>query len=221
LIRLHVVVEGQTEETFVRLLLAPSLGERSVFADVHRVTTGRRGPIMYRGGLMSYKHLRKDLTLWMKEDQHSACRFTTMVDLYRIPDDMPGYAASRGIPDPVQRVKFLEHQLQSDIGDRRLVPYIQLHEFEALLFSDPASFSVPFPDSPEKIATLAQIRRQAASPEHIDDGDETSPSKLICSLFPQYAKTVHGLIIARETGLPKIREACSHFNEWIETLLRL
>jgi len=221
LARLHIVVEGQTEETFARVLLAPSLGERSVFADVHRVTTGRRGPRIYRGGLVSYAHLKRDLTLWMKEDQDSDCWFTTMVDLYRIPDDVPGYAESRKILDPVQRVKFLEQQLKSDVGHPRLVPYIQLHEFEALLFSDPGSFSTAFPDSTEEIAALARIRHEAASPEHIDDGAETAPSKRICNLFPQFAKPVHGPIIARDIGLPKIREACPHFNEWIDALLSL
>ena len=221
MVRLHVVVEGQTEETFVRLLLAPSLGELSVFADVHRVTTGRKGPRVYRGGLVSYKHLRRDLTIWMKEDQHPDCWFTTMVDLYRIPTDAPGYEKSHKIQDPVQRVKFLEQQLKSDIGDPRLVPYIQLHEFEAPLFSDPESFSIPFPDNADEVASLVRIRQGAASPEHIDDGAETSPSKRICSLFPQYAKSLHGPIIAQEIGLPRIREACPHFNEWITTLLNL
>ena len=62
MIRLHMVVEGQTEETFVRVTLAPMLGEHSVFADVHRVTTGRKGPRTYRGGFLKFEHLRRDLT---------------------------------------------------------------------------------------------------------------------------------------------------------------
>jgi hypothetical protein len=157
----------------------------------------------------------------MKEDTHSNCRFTTMVDLYRIPNDVPGFEESRKFQDPMERVRFLEERLTWDIGDRRLVPYIQLHEFEALLFSSPESFSVSFPDKADEIASLMRIRHEAVSPEHIDDGAATSPSKRICSLFPKYTKPVHGPIIAREIGLPRIRGACSHFNEWITTLLSL
>ncbi len=219
--RLHFVVEVQTEETFVKDLLAPSLGERSVFADARRVTTGRKGGTIYRGGYSCYGHLQRDLKLWMREDRNPNCWFTTMVDLYRIPNDVPGYEESRTIADPVKRVEFLERKLKADIGDSRLVPYIQLHEFEALLFSDPDSFSTAFPDSADKIADLARIRQQAVSPECIDDGPETAPSKRITDLFPRYKKVVDGLIIARETGLPRLRAECPHFNEWFTALLNL
>lgn len=221
MVRLHMVVEGQTEETFVRDTLAPLLGERSVFADVHRVTTGRRGPKTYRGGLLRYEHLRRDLTVWMKQDQRPESWFTTMVDLYRLPPDVPNYEESRSISDPVRRVQFLERALESDLSHRRFVPYIQLHEFEALLFSDPGSFSVAFPDEAEAIANLARIRQSAFNPEHIDDGADTAPSRRICNLFPQYTKTVHGPIIARTIGLRRIREECPHFNEWITAILNL
>lgn len=219
--RLHFVVEGQTEETFVRDLLAPALGERSVFADVHCVTTGRRGTRTFRGGLSNYTHLKNDLTLWMKEDRGADCWFTTMVDLYRIPDDVPGYRESRTIRDPLKRATFLERELRSDIGHPRLAPYIQLHEFEALLFSDPQSFSIAFPDHSREISALGEILDRAGNPELIDDGAETAPSRRICSLFPQYTKAVHGPIIAREIGLPKLRQACLHFNEWVGILLNL
>lgn len=207
MVRLHVVVEGQTEETFVRDLLAPSLG---LIADVHRVTTGRKGPTTYRGGHTSYQHLRRDLTRWMAEDRHSESWFTTMVDLYRIPNDVPGYEKSRKIRDPVERVKFLEREFKSDIGHPRFAPYIQLHEFEALLFSDPESFLTSFPDNRQAVAALARILEQLSSPEYIDDG-----------AFPQFMKPVDGPKIAREIGLPKLRAACPHFNEWIDALLSL
>jgi len=221
LVRLHMVVEGQTEETFVRDSLAPALGERSVFADVHRITTGRRGPKTYRGGFLTYEHLRRDLSLWMKHDQRHDSWFTTMVDLYRLPPDVPGYERSRSIADPIRRVQFLEDALKSDLSHRRFVPYIQLHEFEALLFSDPESFSIVFPDEPEAIANLVRIREAALNPEHIDEGDETAPSRRICSLFPQYTKPVHGPIIARRIGLPRMQRECAHFNTWIEAILNL
>lgn len=221
MVRLHMVVEGQTEETFVRDILAPTLGERSVFADVHCVTTGRKGPKTYRGGFLTYEHLRRDLILWMKQDQRPDSWFTTMVDLYGLPPDVPSYEESRSISDPVRRVQFLEDALRSDLSHRRFVPYIQLHEFEALLFSDPGSFSIVFPDEAEAIAGLVRIRETAFHPEHIDDGAETAPSRRICNLFPQYTKPVHGPIIARKIGLPRIRRECAHFDTWLEAILRL
>ena len=221
MVRLHVVVEGQTEETFVRDILAPVVGEASVFADVHRVTTGRRRSKSYRGGFLRYAHLRRDLELWMSEDRGVDSWFTTMVDLYRLPQDVPGYSGSRSIADPVKRVRFLEDALKADLGHRQFIPYIQLHEFEALLFSGPASFAAAFPDEYGAVAELGRIRRSAASPEHIDDGIGTSPAERIRGLLPQYTKAVHGPIIAGRIGLARMRKECAHFNEWIDLILGL
>src|SRR5208283_3738942 len=91
MIRLHAVVEGQTEETFVRDVLAPELGVRNVFIDSHRVTTGRRRARVHRGGIVEYHQLKTDLSLWMKQDRHPDAWFTTMIDLYALPSDFPGY----------------------------------------------------------------------------------------------------------------------------------
>jgi uncharacterized protein DUF4276 len=221
LVRLHVVVEGQTEEAFMRDILAPILGERAIFADVHCVTTGRKHSETYRGGLVRYHHLRRDLTLWMRQDQRPESWFTTMVDLYRLPSDFPGLQESRAIADPIARVKFLESRLASDLNHHRFTPYIQLHEFEALLFSDPKIFSVAFPENTDAIAELVSIRRAAISPEHIDDGVETSPSRRICAVLPQYAKASSGPIIARAIGLNRICQECTHFNSWVQRLYEL
>jgi hypothetical protein len=122
LVRLHAVVEGQTEETFVRDVLAPVLGEESIFVDVHSVTTGRRGKKTYRGGFLRYEHLRRDLTIWMKQDRRQESWFTTMVDLYRLPDDVPGYEDARAISDPLRRAEFLEAKLKADLSHPRFVP---------------------------------------------------------------------------------------------------
>jgi hypothetical protein len=63
LIRLHFVVEGQTEEAFVNSVLGPELGACNVFADARRIETGRRHGRLFRGGLVKYEHLARDLTL--------------------------------------------------------------------------------------------------------------------------------------------------------------
>ncbi len=164
MIRLHLVVEGQTEETFVRDVLAPELGQHSIAADVHRITTGRRRDRSFRGGFVKFDHLQNDLALWMKQDRHADAWFSTMVDLYRMPSDFPGWERSRTIPDPLERVRLLESEFQSAVQHRRFVPYIQLHEFEALLFADPKKFLVSFPDSQRAVAELEGIRQGRAHP---------------------------------------------------------
>lgn len=229
LIRLHIVAEGQTEEAFVNTVLAPELGACGVFADVRRVETGRRHGRLFRGGLVQYEHLARDLTLWMKQDQHANSWFTTMLDLYALPHDFPGHAALRAIADPFDRVTRLEPELAQDIarrlGDipvsRRFIPFIQVHEFEALLFSDPAAFGETYPERPHVMAALNTIRAQFSTPEHIDDGPSTAPSKRILSLLPDYQKPVAGLLIAQRIGLAKMRQECPHFDGWMTRLSTL
>lgn len=213
--RLHFVVEGQTEETFVRDLLAPQLGTKGVFCDVHRVTTGRRRGKLYRGGMVSFQHLRNDLVLWMKQDDALDSWFTTMVDLYKLPADFPSLAASRGIADPLKKVESLEQGFAAHIGYPRFIPYIQLHEFEALLFSDPQSFAIAFPDIGPKLAELQVIRSAVETPEHIDEREDCAPSRQILKLLPEYNKSVSGPLMTKHIGLAKLRSECHHFDSWL------
>jgi hypothetical protein len=158
----------------------------------------------------------------MKQEQrHADARFTTMVDLYRIPADFPGVQGCKRIADPLKKVEYLESQFEKEVNDRRLIPYIQLHEFESLLFSDPDAFLSAFPQSDAEIEELRRIRNVFPSPEHIDDGNETAPSKRICNVWPGYAKTSYGVTVAKAIGLSKMRAECTHFNRWVETLSQL
>ncbi|MBM4049828.1 MAG: DUF4276 family protein [Planctomycetes bacterium] len=213
IVRLHVVAEGQTEEAFVNRVLAPALWQHNVLPDARCVNTGKQ-----RGGLVKYAHLRRDLTLWMKEDRKRDAWFTTMVDLFRLPPDFPGYQASRQCADPLVRAQHLEAELAKDFADARLLPYIQVHEFEALLFADPLKFSAAFPGRTSQIQSLLAVRRQFDSPEHIDEGDETAPSKRIQSVLPEYQKVAAGLLIASAVGIEVMRSECAHFAAWLKKL---
>jgi hypothetical protein len=219
MIRLHLVVEGQTEEAFVRDLLSLELAYYSIIATAHSITTSKKGRLTHRGGFLQYAHMRKDLELWMKQDRNSDARFSTMIDLYRMPCDFPGFDESRGISDPLARARFLENKLAADLSDPRFLPYIQVHEFEALLFSDPSAFSVVFPDAAAEIAQLVRVAESAVSPEHIDDGPNTSPAKQIETLLPSFSKTVHAPVVASHIGLGQMRQRCKHFDEWYGRIL--
>jgi hypothetical protein len=229
LIRLHVLAEGQTEEAFVRGVLAPVLGAHNVFVDARRIETGRHHGRLFRGGLMDHEHLARDLELWMKQDQNEDSWFSTMVDLYALPINFPGRATLPPALAALDRVTHLESALCQDITERldglpvcrRFIPYIQLHEFEALLFSDPAGFIEAFPDRQTAVVQLTAIRAQFSSPEDIDDDPRTAPSKRILQVLPDYQKPVAGLLVAQQIGLEKIRAECRHFDEWLSRLIEL
>ena len=223
MIRLHFVVEGQTEETFVNQTLVPHLAHMSIVSDARCVATSRKGGVKHRGGVNNYGQVKSDVSRWMREDRNEDARFTTMFDLYRLPADFPGQESTSLLQDPRQRVKYIESALKKDIGDWRFIPYIQLHEFEALLLSDPQKLGAQFHDCEDGIRRLANMVSRFSSPELIDDGIETAPSKRIISEIPEYsgAKASAGPIVANHIGLNALRASCRHFGEWLDKLERL
>jgi hypothetical protein len=221
MIRLHFLVEGTTERTFVDEVLKPELSRLNIFSDACLVQTGRKHGKVHKGGIISYFKLKKDLQRWLKQDKHQEARFTTMVDFYALPNDFPGYEISRKQKSPQQRIEILERNFQADIGDSRFIPYIQQHEFEALLFSEPTQFATVYPDKENEILKLVEIRSEFLSPEDINEN--MAPSKRIQAIFPDYAKfkpTV-GPLVAMEIGLTKIRAENPHFDKWLKKLEQL
>ena len=99
----------------------------------------------------------------------------------------------------------------------RFVPYIQMHEFEALMFSDPAAFADSI-GQPSLRKDFSAIRQQFETPEHIDNSPVTAPSKRILALYPAYEKPLMGETAAKAIGLPKIRQECPLFNDWLAKL---
>lgn len=209
--RAYLLVEGQTEETFVRELLAPHYARLDLFLTPILVAT-RPG---HRGGLVRYAKVRPQIERLCKQD--AAATVTTMFDLYALPADFPGkngpewHACRSG----AEKAELVERALAQDIGQRNFLPYIQTHEFEALLFSEPRHFA-EWADA-KVAAHLAAVAR-AAAPEEIDDHPDTAPSKRILAAMPDYQKTVHGPLIACAIGLPAMRRACPHFGAWLDRL---
>lgn len=223
MIRLHIVAEGQTEEEFVKSVLTEHLGILNISTDVHCITSKRTKKKVYRGGAVSYGKIKKDIMLWLKQDRSQEARFTTMLDLYALPNDFPEFAESQNKSDPYQKIEQLEAAFGNDINDTRFIPYIQLHEFEALILSDPQKLTERFPDYQVNIHKLLAVCEKFTSPELINDGSTTAPSKRLNKFIPGYedAKVSVAPLIAKKIGLPTIRQKCPHFNAWISQLEQL
>ena len=141
------------------------------------------------------------------------------LNLYQLPPDFPGYEEASRTGDPYKKVKLLEVSLSNDLGDIRFIPYIQLHEFEALLLSDPTKLDSQFDDS-YAVERITALVSQFSSPELIDDGIETAPSKRITAEIPAYEsmKRSVGPLVAERIGLQTMRAKCFHFGEWLSKL---
>ena len=112
-----------------------------------------------------------------------------MFDYYALPNDFPGYADSVQLQDPYEKVACIEAALEKDIADRRFISYIQLHEFESLLFTNPQKFDIEFFDALAGIADLNAISEEFKNPELINQGPSTAPSKRIIRVFQIHNRT--------------------------------
>ncbi|MEN6337543.1 MAG: DUF4276 family protein [Phycisphaerales bacterium] len=216
MVRVHVLVEGQTEETFVKGVLQPHFNQREVYLFPRLI--GKPG---HRGGIGEYPRARRDILTTLKQESHAFC--TTMFDYCAMPSSWPQRDAAKQSSFS-QKPVIIEQAILTDIagelGDGfnaiRLIPYVQMHEFEALLFSN-AKLLADGLDLANDSAIQA-IRNQFQTPEEIDDSPQTAPSKRILELNPRYAKVLDGVRISQSIELPVMRAQCPHFNEWIGKL---
>ena len=218
-------MEGETEERFVNEVLAPHLCVRG-YSRVGARLMGNARQRYQRGGIRAWATVRKDIVNHLKED--SACVVTTMVDYYGLPDTgsgaWPGRSEAREFEFP-NNAKTVENAFATDIREhmganfnpKRFIPYVMMHEFEGMLFSDCDKFADGI-GKPELAPNFQAIRDMFGCPEEIDDSPQTAPSKRIASLVPGYQKPFMGTLASLEVGLAAIRSACPHFQSWLECL---
>lgn len=216
--KILLLVEGQTEETFVKTVLNPHLETFDRYAVPKIIATKivKRGN-QFKGGVPSYDNVRRQISRLLGDT--SAVAIGTLIDYYALPPSFPGKNTIQGTT-AVDRVEYLENQLKTDISERRFIPYYSLHEFEALLFSSPQEIANTL-TAPQKAADLQAIRLMFSSPEQINDNPLTCPSARIRTLFPEYQKPLHGSLVTQRIGLQRIRTECSHFSQWLGLLERV
>lgn len=165
------------------------------------------------------------------EDAHSIA--TTMVDYYALPageqGGWPGRSQSNAMLTATTKSRCVQDAVKKDLmaqmghsfNSNRFVPFIVMHEFEGLLFSDCAAFSRGI-GKPELESRFQEIRDQFTTPEEINDSPETAPSKRVEALVPGYQKPLLGTLAVLKIGLDRIRAECPLFNSWLcqlETLI--
>lgn len=212
MINLFFLVEGQTEEEFINKILSKFLLHKQIYCR----------SISF-DGTPSFAELAKEVKLLFKKWKSQKIYITTMLDLYRLKGDYPEYQNSLSISDPYIKISHLEQSLTNSIENSNpnikgyFISYLQLHEFESMLFVNPDTFNKLDPQISSSIITkLWDIVKEFENVELINK--DNPPSKRIELLIKQYNKIVYGNAILEFIGINKIREKCKHFNEWLNKL---
>ena len=208
MIELTILCEGPTEFGFVRDVLKPHLNARQVHCKPIELNKKNFGVVPWE----SLKKAIQGSIGNSKAHQYTTC----MIDLYALPD-YPGQAES--VTSPIEKVRNIESHMQKQLPNPRWLPYIQLHEFEALLYVDLSAIASAISDRDVK-AGVASLSAEVdgKSPEDVNEGAQTAPSKRILKHIPEYAKAQVGPSAAMLIGLDQLRHDCPHFGEWLTML---
>ena len=203
MIRLAIAVEGETEEEFVKTVLASYLRDRKIEPQ----------PILprRRGGNISVERLAPE----MARLQWTFDFVTSLVDYYGFRDRRD----EEGVEALEERIDAaIDREICRDWDRSRVFAYVQRHEFEGLLFSEVHTFERLLDVPPREMEELLSIRAAFETPEDIDDGRDTAPSKRIAGVLPSYRKKTYGPLLAQDTGLARIRTECPRFDAWVSRL---
>lgn len=197
MVRLAISVEGQTEEHFIRNLMVPYLRDKEIYAEP--LLLGRTG------GDVSLPRIKKDLNNLAR----SFDKVTTFYDFY-------GFRGK----DKTENKETLEQKIVNCVAvslRERIIPYVQMYEFEGLLFSSPEAIENIINQPGLEDWASGVLQQFKGDPEKINDSRQTAPSKRLLGKT-SYIKTIHGPDIAEEIGLDVLRKKCTGFDDWLSRL---
>lgn len=219
---IFIITEGRSESNFLSKVIAPYLARKNIY-----ITASILGKGPHKGGRVNKDRFLKDFSNALKQF-HGNRYISTMFDYYKLDTDWFGMNQITLSCDCEDKVKLLENETKrycvekyTDFDVNTLfIPYISLHEFEALLFSDPENLAVHLKCDPTRIHNILDIY---PSPEHINNSENTAPSKRIIDICPRYAneKVIMSHAIVTNISIDLVRSKCKHFNAWLEEIEQL
>lgn len=216
--RIIIICEGPTEREFCNTILAPYFAPLSIFLNAPLIKHSH-------GGIVPWSLLQKQINIHLRSEHNTYV--STLIDYYGISQKhgFPNWMESLNVPDVNKRVAMIEEGMKVSLDESvclRFIPYIQLHEFEGLLFSKVDVFEKVIPN--EDLIGKKELYQTAESyvnPEMINNSLQTSPSHRLARIVRGYDKVVYGNYLAESIGLNVIRERCPRFNNWIECLMNV
>lgn len=211
--RIIIICEGYSELAFCKDILEPHLNQFQIELYCELTSQSKDG------GITKWGHIKDQINKISQE--YPDAIITTFLDYYGIDKShkFPNWAESKLIQHKTTRMEFLEKGMDDFIEDTiNFIPYIQLHEFEALVFSDYNAFEILYDEQDANLYALKKICTDYPNPEDINDSAVTAPSKRLIKNINRYNKKESGIDLLLVIGLEKIRNKCPHFNDWLKKL---
>jgi hypothetical protein len=215
-IEVMTIVEGKTEEIFINSLLQPYLSDKNIF--MHATQISKPGQ---KGGDVRFGRVKKDIEIHLK--QRHDTYITTLVDYYGT-KEWPGLDEVPPQANPAQIAKIVNDATKSKIvalfpahrAEYRFIPYMAIHEFEALLFSSGSVIAAKLGIHEKKVDL---VLKECGEPEAINNSPQTAPSKRLDGWAKdgKFPKTTTGIAMAKAIGIRVMRKKCPLFNTWLET----
>ena len=215
--RLVIIVEGETEESFVNNILCPYFCSKGIYNSIQCFKTKHS-----HGGMSKYSYIKKDILNIIYEKDVVV---SMMIDFYRLPSDFPGFNDLKVTQTHQEQANLLETRIKKDLEDSQnqlfdnFIPYIQLHEFEALVFASISGIDSLFERSEMDYNGLMNVIQQYPNPEDINNHPDTAPSVRLKKLISGYNKVLHGIDIINTVGMAELLEKCPRFKTWIESMV--
>ena len=213
--RLVIIAEGETEESFVNNILCPFFCSKGIYNSIQCFKTKHS-----HGGMSKYSYIKKDILNIIYEKDVVV---SMMIDFYRLPSDFPGFNDLKVTQTHQEQANLLETRIKKDLENSQnqlfdnFIPYIQLHEFEALVFASISGIDSLFERSEMDYNGLMNVIQQYPNPEDINNHPDTAPSVRLKKLISGYNKVLHGIDIINTVGMAELLEKCPRFKTWIES----
>lgn len=209
--RILVLVEGSTEERFIKDVLSSYLLTFNVvliptITDTKKVIGGQSN----KGGGRHFAKVKADI-LDLLSDKN-AVAVTTMFDFY-------GFYEIQGATQAVYAdIEKLEQTITAEINNRRFLAYLQRHEFEAFMFIEPA-LTAKVALRRDKANAISAHRQQFNQVEDINLDTTLAPSKRLKSAIGGYSKPIIGAAVTNQLGIDKIMQECPKFAAWVNWMV--
>ena len=215
-INVYIITEGKTEQQFVDDLLFPYMADKGIYLQAPII-----GGSGNKGGDVRFSRAQRNIETFLKQQKDT--KVSLMVDYYGIKSDWPGYAESKKETNHVKKAKIMntataiavQRLFPDQNSNERFIPYVSMYEMEALCFSDPVRVAEYLEVKQKDVEAIIQ---ECGEPEKINDNPTGAPSKRLKRLSRQFNKRYDSMKIAKYIGIPKIRDACPLFDDWLNRM---